>query len=184
MRIVYQDTITAASYRRIPIPMPRTGLSKQVFITATFCFAVSVDSAHPGNYTRGGLSIAFRPHKARFAAGAVHPKTASFFRLEKLYGPDRQIRSDAHKWETCLHGRVGKRAGSLDDPVFDIHYNARDGGHSNPNARAIRYALVITVEAKGVRDLYDRVLRAHRTKLQPLVPIIQIPARPRTSLFA
>ena len=184
VRIVYQDTITPASYRRIRIPVPRTGLSKRVSITATFCFAVSVDSAHPGNYTKGGLSISFRPHKARFARGAVHPRPASFFQLKKLYGPDRQIRSDAHKWETCLHGRVGKRVGSLDDPVFDIHYNARAGGHSNPNARAIRYALVITVEAKGVRDLYDRVLRGHRTKLQPLVPIIQIPARPRTSLFA
>ena len=184
VRIVYQDAITPASYRRIPIPIPRTGLSKRLSITATFCFAVSVDSAHPGNYTRGGLSIVFRPHKARFAAGAVNAKTASFFRLENLYGPDRGLRSDAHKWETCLHSSVRKQARSLDDPVFDIHYNARAGGHSNPSAHAIRYALVITVEAKGVRDLYDRVLRAHRTQLQPLVPIIQIPARPRTSLFA
>ena len=184
VRIVYQDTITPASYRRISIPMPRTGLSKRVSITATFCFAVSVDSAHPGNYTRGGLSIAFRPHAARFAPRAVHPRTATFFQLRKLYGPDQQFRGDAHKWETCLHGGVVKRATSLEDPVFDIDYNARGAGRSNPGAGAIRYALVVTVEAKGVRDLYDRVLRAHRTKLRPLTPIIQIPARPRTSLFA
>ena len=184
VRIVYQDTITPASHRRIPIPVPRTGLSKRLSIAATFCFAVSVDPAHPGNYTRGGLSITFRPHKGRFDPGAVHPKAATFFRLEKLYGSGRRLRSDAHKWETCLHGRVGKRASSLDDPVLDINFAARAGGHSTPTSSAIRYALVISVEAKGVRDLYDQVLRAHRTRLQPLIPIIQIPARPRTSLFA
>ena len=184
VRIVYQDTITPAAYRRIPIPIPRTGLAKRVHITATFCFAVPVDSEHPGNYTRGGLSIFFRPHKGRFAPDAIHPKTAEFFQLAKLYGGHSQLRNDAHKWETCLHRRVGKLAKSLDDPVFDIHYNARAGGHHAAHAGAIRYALVLTVEAQGMRDLYDRVLRAHGTKLQPLVPIIQIPARSRTSLFA
>ena len=183
-RIVYQDTITPASYRRILVPVPRTGLSNRVAITATFCFAVATDPADPGNYTRAGLSITFRPHKGRVAPGALHPKTAAFFQPEALYGADRQLRSDAHKWETCLHRRVGKLSKSLDDPVFDIHYNARASGRNDPSAGPIRYALVITVEAKGVRDLYDRVLRTHRTKLQPLTPIIQIPARQRTRLFA
>ena len=146
VRVVYQDEITAASYRRISIPLPRSGLPKTVRITATFCFATAVDSADPGNYTQAGLSVFFRPNASRFDAGAIHPKTAPFFLPDQLYGPNQLLRRDARKWETCLHARVAKRAKSLDEPVFDIHYNARAGGRNGPVTGRIRYALILTIE--------------------------------------
>jgi hypothetical protein len=66
---------------------------------------------------------------------------------------------------------------SLNDPVFDIHYNARQEGHKDGGSQEIEYALVITVEARKVSDLYDKVFRRYATKLEQLVPVIEIPLR-------
>ena len=178
VRVVYQDEITAAHYRRIQLPLPKQRLSGKVHITATFCFATSVDPEHPGNYTKSGLSIVFRPNRSRFnRAEAIHPATAPFFCPADLYPTERQLRADAHKWETCLHRRVSKLARSLNGPVFDIHYNARSGSRADASADKIRYALVLSVEAPRVPNLYDQVVRAYRAQLQPLQPVIQVPIR-------
>ncbi len=182
VRVVYQDTIFAASPRRIPIPMPHGRLTGKVNITATFCFATPVDPEHSGNYTKSGLSVVFRPNKTKFSrTDAIHADTAAFFRPKELYPIEQSLRGDAHKWETCLHRRVGKFASSLNEPVFDIHYNARAEGHSDSGADKIRYALVLTIEAPGVGDLYDRVVRTYPTKLQPLNPVIEVPVRTHVS---
>jgi len=178
VRVVYQDQITASKYRRIRIPTPREPLTGDVHITATFCFATEVDPEHPGNYTRSGLSIVFRPDMTKYGREeAVLPDRAEFFQPAKLYAPEQELRSDAHKWETCLHARKRKRATSLHDPVFDIHYNARSEGHADRAPRRIHYALVISLEAPRVKDLYDRVVRTYRAQLQQLNPIIQVPIR-------
>ena len=181
VRVVYQDEISAASYRRIPLPLPHDELTGKVHLTATFCFATAVDPEHPGNYTKSGLSIFFRPNQSNFISeDAIHAKTAPFFQPAKLYATEAQLRRDAHKWETCLHGRIAKMARSLDGPVFDIHYNARSESRADAKADKIRYALVVTVEAPQTRDLYDRVVRTYRARLQPLVPIIKVPVRTGT----
>jgi len=178
VRIVYQDEISAAKYRRIRIPMPREKLQGNIHITATFCFATEVDPEHPGNYTRSGLSIVFRPDMTKFKnEDAVHPKSGEFFQPKKLYPIEQELRIDAHKWETCLHMNKRKQACSLNDPVFDIHYNARSEGHIDSVPDSIRYALIITVEAPKVKDLYNRIVRAYPRILQPLNPIIEVPVR-------
>ena len=158
--------------------MPADGITGYVTITATFCFATEVDPEHPGNYTRSGLEIVFRPNQTIFSnEEAVHPKSAEFFKPADLYPTEQELRRDAHKWETCLHRKRRKVASGLDRPVFDIHYNARSEGHNDAAPRKIRYALVITVEAPKVKDLYDRVVRAYRAQLQPLSPVIEVPIR-------
>ncbi len=176
VRVVYQDEITAARYRRIQLPLPKQRLTGRVHITATFCFATPVDPEHPGNYTKSGLSVVFRPNRSRFSRpGAIHPDTAPFFCPADLYPAQRQLRADAHKWETCLHRRVSKLARSLNGPVFDIHYNARSGSRADASAAKIRYALVLSVEAPRVPNLYDQVVRTYRAQLQPLRPVVQVP---------
>ena len=181
VRVVYQDEITAARYRRIHLPLPQERLTGRVHITATFCFATPVDPEHPGNYTKSGLSVVFRPNRSRFSReDAIHADTSPFFQPAGLYATERQLRGDAHKWETCLHRRVGKLAQSLNGPVFDIHYNARSESHDDASADKIRYALVLTVEAPRVKDLYDRVVRTYRAQLQPLLPIVEVPVRAGT----
>ncbi|QJW85203.1 hypothetical protein HK414_22545 [Ramlibacter terrae] len=61
--------------------------------------------------------------------------------------------------------------------MFDVHYNARDGGaNAGGGATKIRYALVVTVRAPKHVDLYQEILRAH-AKLEALEPQISLPIR-------
>jgi hypothetical protein len=105
-----------------------------------------------------------------------NPATKSFFSA-KRYATEEELRRDAHKWEPCLKSSKTFRSASLKDPVFDIHYNARRGGASDQSAKPIPYALVVTIEAKQVVDLYNKIALRYRTQLEELRPTIQIPIR-------
>jgi hypothetical protein len=174
IRVVYQGELTASKYLRAEIPLPDEVLRGMVKVTATCCFATEIDSAHPGSYTRSGLEIFFRPDVSHVDEGAAHAKTDTFFSQSRLYQTEEILRTDAHKWETCLHGSVRKRAKSLKRPVLDIHYLSRDEGHVDRHTAKIKYALVITVEAPRHADLYDMVVRKYRNILEPMLPI-QVP---------
>ena len=157
-------------------------------ITATICYATAVDPEDPCSYTRSGLEVAFRPHGEKFSkvkdegggnlVDSTHPKTDSFFQLRD-YSTEKERRRDAHKWETVLHRCKTKRASSLKDPVFDIHFAPRAYGAIAPAhmTEKIRYALVITVRSKNTPNLYDQIVQRYRTQLRPLVPVVQIPIR-------
>jgi hypothetical protein len=129
--------LTASKYLRAALPLPAKALSGNVTITATFCYTTAIDPAHPSNYTRGGLEVFFRPNAAARASGALHAKTAGFFRPGELYPNEDELRRDAHKWETCLHAMVTKRGSGLNDPVFYIHYNARAEGQNDRSSNKI-----------------------------------------------
>ncbi|HEU5068171.1 MAG TPA: S8 family peptidase [Sphingomicrobium sp.] len=174
VRVVYQGELTASKYLRAEIPLPDEALRGMIKITATCCFATEVDSAHTGSYTRSGLEIFFRPDATHIESGATHAKTDTFFSQSRLYQSEDLLRTDAHKWETCLHGSVRKRATSFNRPAFDIHYLARDEGHVDHQTARMKYALVITVEAPRHADLYDLVVRKYRNVLEPMLPV-QVP---------
>ena len=95
----------------------------------------------------------------------------------KTYATEDERRSDMGKWETVLHGNKGMRGSSLDNPVFDIHYNAREAGGPTTSAEKIRYALIITVEAPKHTDLYNDILRAYAKTLVPIQPTVTLPVR-------
>jgi hypothetical protein len=147
-----------------------------VTVRATFCFATETDPQDPSNYTRSGLEVVFRPHDQKIGEDGIHPNSSWFFQL-KEYQTDTELRRDAHKWETTLHRERRMRGSSLNNPVFDIHYNAREAGGPTHAANKIRYSLIVTVSSPRTPDLYNRVVRAYRTQLQPLTPVIQIPIR-------
>jgi hypothetical protein len=67
------------------------------------------------------------------------------------------------------------RGTSLRNPVFDIHYNARQGGAPTASAAKIRYALVVSVTAPRTADLYNKIVRRYATQLRPLQPVITVP---------
>lgn len=179
VRVVYQGRLGPAQYLRAPIPLPAEAISGLVTLRATFCYRTQTDPDHPGAYTRSGLDIVFRPHDQKFSPDAAHPKPVAFFQLKEFSTGD-DIRRDAHKWETVLHRQKRMRGSGLHNPVFDVHYNAREAGGPSGTTDQIPYALVITVSAPAVRDLYDRVVRRYRTQLQPLLPVIEIPVRVQT----
>lgn len=175
-RVVYQGELTPAQYLRTPIPLPSGILQGRVTITATFCFASETDPQDPSNYTRSGLDITFRPHADRIEEGKKQPKTTSYFRRTD-YDTEAELRYDAHKWETTLHRRQNFQPTSLKDPFFDVHYQTRQSGKVSRGTDKIRYALIITVAAPRMPNLYDRIVQRYRTQLQPLRPVIEVPVK-------
>lgn len=176
VRVVYQGTISARDYIRAPIPVPDGDLPGMVTITATLCFSTKVDSHHPGNYTRAALEPTFRPHDGkRKKPEQVHADPKSFFGKAHKGLTEEELRRDHWKWEACKHASHRMRGDGLSNPVFDIHYNARMEGQDFVPDEELSYALVVSVQAKGVADLYNQVVRKYATQLEQLRPAIEIP---------
>lgn len=188
MRVVFQGSISASKYVRAPIPLPTGSLSGMVTVKATLCYATIVDPHHPGNYTRSGLDVTFRPNKdnrRKVKEGSsipMHAKSNNFFgKTSKTAKTEEELRRDAWKWENCIHAVKKFRSSSLNEPVFDIHYNARAEGRNDTSTQELQYAFIITVEAPKVVDLYDQVVRRYSTQLEQLQPVIDIPLKIRNS---
>jgi len=175
VRVLYQGFLEPTKSLRARIPLPPVGqLQGMVTISATMCYVTETDPQDPSNYSRAGLDIRFRPHSGNYKSpDQRHPDTDSFFRNND-FQTESDLRESAYKWETVLHRvKKGKRASSLVDPCFDIHYVPRTGGGSAKQARRIPYAMVITVESKSTPDLYEKVVRTHQvlTEIQPVSQI-------------
>ncbi|MBC7818646.1 MAG: S8 family peptidase [Planctomycetaceae bacterium] len=180
--IVYQGEITPGSWMRAPIPVPDDPMTGMIELRATICFACETDPQDPIHYTRSGLEVRFRPHDGKKKeAKQREPNTKSFFNAGSLYAGEGELRSDFHKWETTLHARERMRGSSLQNPSFDIHYNAREGGGKAGKPQDIPYALIVSVHAPKVKDLYDRIFRRYRTTLEAMKPVIEIPVRTKGS---
>ncbi len=177
-RIVYQGELKPGKYLRAALPLPVNGLTGNIRLKATFCYASPTDPQDAAAYTRAGLEIVFRPNDKKVGEGKSNANTKGFFDLKK-YATEEERRSDLGKWETVIHGDKNMRGTSLDNPVFDIHYNAREAGGSSKNAEKIRYALIITIDAPKHSELYNDILRAYVNTLVPIQPQIAIPIRIR-----
>ncbi|MEA2898183.1 MAG: hypothetical protein QOJ84_3798 [Bradyrhizobium sp.] len=176
VRVVYQGTIAPTRYIRAPIPLPSGTISGKVTITATLCYPTGVDPHHPGNYTRAGLEPTFRPHdQKRKDPQQAHADSKSFFGKTQSGLMEDELRRDAWKWENCLHTRVSFLGKSLRNPVLDIHYNARQGGRNFAPKEKLPYALIVSVQAKHLGDLYDRIVRKYARQLEAMHPIVEIP---------
>ena len=175
-RVVYQGVLKPGKYLRASIPMPTSGLAGMVTLRATFCFASEIDPQDAVAYTRSGLEVTFRPHSGKTLPGKSRAKPRSFFD-DTAYVTEEELRTERGKWETVLHAEERLRGSSLKDPVFDIHYVARDGGRVARSAGRIPYALVISIEAKKHPNLYDDILAAYPSILVPIQPQISLPVR-------
>ena len=90
-----------------------------------------------------------------------------------MYSTENERRKDQGKWETVLHNRRLYRSTTLVQPVFDIHYNAREmGSSSNANAD-LEYALAITIYAPKTPQLHGLILDKYK-QLVTLEPILGI----------
>ena len=76
-----------------------------------------------------------------------------------------------------LHAENSYRGRSLDSPAFDIHFNARAEGHDGSKKQELKYALIISVKARRMTDLYNRIVRRYRGTLEALLPVIEIPVK-------
>lgn len=172
--VVYQGDLPVSEHLRAPVPLANVALAGRVTISATLVIAADVDPEYPATYTRCGLEVVFRPHAQRFKLSpngvkSDHPQTFTFFSRAKMYGTrGLPLRSKAHQWETCVSHSQSFPAGDLDNPLFDIYYHHRKAGLPLIGARPIPYALVVSVKAPAVTDLYDQIVRAYASILQPL----------------
>lgn len=164
--IVFKSSLAKGEYRRCPIPFPDLVLPGKVRIKATFCINAYTDPEHAINYTRSGVGITFRP-----LHGIGEDKSSDFFGINSQYrNSERELRDAAHKWETVLHrDRTFTDSTGLAGPVFDIEYHARAASKSIPSKSApdVTFALVITLHAPGVPNLYDLI----RQKYPVLTPV-------------
>lgn len=178
VRVVYQGKISAREYLRAPIPVPDGPLPGMVTLAATLCFSTKVDSHHPGNYTRAALEPTFRPHDGkRKKAEQTHADPKSFFGKAHKGLTEEELRRDHWKWEACKHASHRMQGAGLSNPVFDIHYNARLEGQDYEPEEELEYALVVSVQAKSIADLYNRIVRKYATQLEQLRPAIEIPIK-------
>lgn len=175
-RVVYQGELKPGKYLRASLPLPTGGLNGNIRLKATFCYASPTDPQDAAAYTRAGLETVFRPNDGKVKDGKANADTKGFFDMKK-YATEEERRSDMGKWETVLHGAKSMRGSSLKNPVFDIHYNARETGGRATGAEKIRYALIISIEAPKHVDLYNEILRVYAKTLVPIQPQVSLPIR-------
>lgn len=154
--VTYEGELTPGRPIGARLPWPEDPVLGSVRIRATLLFYTPVDVAHPINYTRSGIEARLR----RSPGG----DTVSFFSKAKLFAnSEQQLRADAHKWETVLSKEIGAQAVTLNDPMLELVYRAREEGMAVNNAKLepLHYVLVVTVSANGEPDFYDRVRRRY-----------------------
>lgn len=179
-KVVYSGKLQPGAVLRAPILVPE-GLSGDVTIRATLCYNCRTDPNTPGDYTRAAIEPTFRPHCDKFtkkkkgAKRPVHPTSDSFFKQHD-HLPEDERRLLAQKWNTVMHGERRKRATSLKDPCFDLHYIARAPGRSitPSDAPDIHYALVITIVQEKTKDLYERLVAAFPNEVSSMTPAIPL----------
>lgn len=181
--IVYQGVLPVEYHLRAPIPLPKLPLEGMVEIAATFLIPTGVDPEHAGAYTRSGVRVSFRPDSRNFrryedGSRSKHPITESFFSVHNMYAAaEYELQERGQKWEPCIRASRKKRAAGLHEPCFDIDYQHRDGPQKAREPQAVNYALIISVRAPRVPDLYNQIVRDYAKILVPIRPRIRIPVR-------
>lgn len=178
VRVVYQGKLEPSKVLRAAIPLPDDPIKGMITIKATFCYSCLTDPNSPGEYTRSGLDVTFRPKKSKYKTNPKYPDSSAFFKRHEKSN-EASLRVDAHKWDTVMHNSRKMRGSGLDSPVFDIHYIAREPGRKTtpPDATKIAYALIVTLEAKKVPNLYSLVQTKYKNRLSELRPNVEIPIR-------
>ncbi|WP_136065721.1 S8 family peptidase [Modicisalibacter radicis] len=164
-KILYQGELLPGKYLKVPVPLPKMGVSGMVKISATCCFSTHVDPQDTSMYTKAGVEISWIPKKGK--------NKESFFQQVKK-ATEAELRRDAAKWETVLHAEKRKNGNKLDEPAFEIHYMARDSGAevSAKSAEVIKYAFVVTLEAPKHKEIFSDILDAYSEVLSEIEPRI------------
>ncbi|WP_148214119.1 hypothetical protein [Denitrovibrio acetiphilus] len=81
-----------------------------------------------------------------------------------------------NKWENVLHAEKSLMGKTLNNPVFDIHYIAREAGADTRRGEPLAYALILTIEAHKHSDLYNEILDAYPV-LAKIQPMVSLPVR-------
>lgn len=175
--VLYQGDLLVGQHLRIPVPIQNIALTGPITLKATLVISPEVDIQYPGAYTRSGVEVTFRPHDRKYIQYkdgkiSTHPKTYAFFSKTKVFSGAEYIgREDGHKWEPTLkHEELFKKPEQLSNPVFDVYYHYRERAKAANDQQPIPYALLISVKADEMPNLYNQVIRNYASILQPYRP--------------
>lgn len=172
-RVVYQGALQPGKLLRALLPIPTGGLHGKCKLKATFCYACSVDPQDSCAYTRAALEITFRRNQLRKAENAQNAKSDSFFK-NAAYATEQELRTGTSKWENVLHAEKILQGRTLNSPVFDIHYIARECGADTRRGEKLPYALILSIEAPNTPTLFTDILQTY-TELSHIQPQVSIP---------
>ena len=184
--VIFSGTLPVGTHLRAPIPMPGTPITGDVGITATILISPTTNPEFAAAYTESGFEAIFRPHSGRYTnyrGGGVsrHPSSKPFFSENAMYGVGEfELREGGLKWEPCVKRTRVFRATSLSDPVFDIYNHSRHGGSKVGANNEVPYALIVSINAPKVPDLYNQILRTYSGVLTPITPRLRVQIAPRT----
>jgi hypothetical protein len=182
--IIYQGLLPAGAHLRAPVPMPDVPLEGMVSITATVMIEPRTDPAFASSYTQSGFEAVFRPHDQRFTQHpngqrSRHPKSSSFFSELAMYGEGEFDTRGESKWEPVVRRCKTFQARTLSNPVFDIYNHSRQPGSIRGTDDSLPYALVLSIRASRVPDLYDQIVRAYAGVLVPITPRLRLQVTPQ-----
>lgn len=66
------------------------------------------------------------------------------------------------------------RGADIKNPCFDIHLNPREEGHDT-DGEEVPYAMIVTVSAPKVKDVFDQIFDRYRFQLEELRPQLKLP---------
>lgn len=174
-RVVYQGTLIPGKFIRAKLPVPVAGLVGRCKLKATFCYASPVDPQDAGAYTRAALDITFRRDESKKPSQAQNAKSDSFF-ASKIYATEDELRTGLSKWENVLHAEKSLLGSTLNNPVFDIHYIAREAGADTRRGKPLAYALILSIEAHNHPNLFNEILQSYPVLAQ-IQPQVSLPIR-------
>lgn len=80
------------------------------------------------------------------------------------------------KWENVLHAEKSLLGSTLNNPVFDIHYIAREAGADTRRGKPLAYALILSIEAHNHPNLFNEILQSYPVLAQ-IQPQVSLPIR-------
>ena len=183
--VIFSGTLPAGTHLRAPIPMPSSPITGRVGITATILIAPTTNPEFAAAYTQSGFEAIFRPHSGRFTKNrgrtSRHPSSKPFFSEDAMYGAGEfELREGGIKWEPCAKRTQWFQARSLSDPVFDIYNHSRQGWSKIGANTEVPYALIVSIKALNVPDLYNQILRTYAGVLAPITPRLRAQVVSRT----
>ena len=186
--VIFRGTLPVGTHLRIPIPMPSSPMTGKVGITATILIAPTTNPEFAAAYTQSGFEAIFRPDSRRFRVyeggrTSRHPMSTPFFSENAMYGTGEfELREGGLKWEPCVKRTRWFQSGSLSDPVFDIYNHSRRGWSRFGANDQVPYALIVSVKAPKVPDLYNQILRTYSGVLTPITPKLRVQIAPTTQI--
>lgn len=194
--VLFSGTLKRGQTIAYPLPIPQEQMGR-ISMRWTVSFVTPVDPSDANQYTVFGIEPDFRPSSTKFAmtppkGSGLSSKTVDIETDQETIAelendgwvlpknpktrPGTARRSEAVRredgmWETLVRHEAGALPQSLIDPEIWLTSYERSQGSlvSKEAASDLDFAMLVTVEARKMADLYDRVLSDDRFKL--LAPV-------------